>query len=49
MGKIIFERPLNKSKGKTWLIPFLNAFTDKDFQKMYRKIILNMDLMYVFL
>ena len=33
MGEIIFERPLNKSKGKTWLIPFVNGFTEKDFSE----------------
>ena len=37
MGKIIFERPLNKSKGKTWLIPFANAFTEKDFSENISK------------
>ena len=31
MGEIFFERPLNKSKGKTWLIPFINGFTENDF------------------
>ena len=31
MGEIIFEKPLNKSKGKIWLIPFTNGFIDKDF------------------
>ena len=33
MGEIIFERPLNKSKGKTWLIPFVNGFTEKDYSE----------------
>ena len=33
MGKIIFEIPLKKSKGKTWLIPFVNGFTEKDFSE----------------
>lgn len=33
MGEIIFERPLNKSKGKTWLIPFVNGLTEKDFSE----------------
>ena len=33
MGEITFERPLNNSKGKTWLIPFINGFTEKDFSE----------------
>ena len=38
MGKIIFERPLNKSKGKTWLIPFVNGFTEKDYSENNQNI-----------
>ena len=33
MGEITFERPLNNSKGKTWLIPFINGFTEKNFSE----------------
>ena len=32
-GNLVFEKPLNKSKGKTWLIPFVNGFTEKDFSE----------------